>query len=379
MANFTADGVCGPSLGPAEPTLLSNVLFPTEDGGYARSDVLLAGGKIAFIGAAGAALPADLSSPSPLNIDCTERMLLPGFVNAHTHSVEHWCHGLIKPLPLELWVQQLLRHEPRGAAGWYGADSFSKTPADMIKISAVLCGVESMLSGCSAVLDHLFVRDLDDIAAAVEGYKASAGPRARPGSSPTPKPISWAGKPPPAPRALRSRPVSHTPSRQAVGVRAFIAPMLGDEAAMYDNYIPKVPDATARNQQCGGGCCGAMGVGGAFREPGESSYSPDRMKAALQLWEEAVQRFHDPAGGVEIVIGPVTAYSASAEMLRGAAELRKKYDLCGHTHLLETRAQVRRLPRPRCAVAPAGAENKMCCRLRPVGPLASRRPVPAAG
>jgi len=27
-------------------------------------------------------------------------------------------------------------------------------------------------------------------------------------------------------------------------------------------------------------------------------------------------------------------------LLQGAAELRKKYNLCGHTHLLETRAQV---------------------------------------
>jgi guanine deaminase len=32
-------------------------------------------------------------------------------------------------------------------------------------------------------------------------------------------------------------------------------------------------------------------------------------------------------------------YSASEDLLRGAADLRKKYNLCGHTHLLETRAQ----------------------------------------
>ena len=50
----------------------------------------------------------------------SERLLLPGFVNAHTHSTEHWARGLIKPLPLELWVQQLIRHEPRGDAGWHG-------------------------------------------------------------------------------------------------------------------------------------------------------------------------------------------------------------------------------------------------------------------
>jgi cytosine/adenosine deaminase-related metal-dependent hydrolase len=116
--------------------------------------------------------------------------------------------------------------------------------------------------------------------------------------------------------------------------------MLGDEATMYHNYIPKVPDGAARNKQCAGGCCGAMGPNGAFREMGQIAYSRDRMAAAFELWEEAVKRFHDPESGIEIVIGPVTAYSASAEMLRGAAELRKKYDLCGHTHLLETRAQV---------------------------------------
>lgn len=295
MANFTTAGVCRAPLGEAERTLLSNVLMPA-DSGYTRADILLAHGKIAHIGQPRAPLPPSLEAPQPLTIDCTERMVLPGFVNAHTHSVEHWSHGLIKPLPLELWVQQLLRHEPRGVDGWYGPDSFGKVPADMIKISAILCGVESMLSGCSAVLDHLFVRNLDDMAAAVEGYKA-------------------------------------------VGVRAFIAPMLGDESRQYDNYIPKVPDGAERNRKCARRCSCAMGPGGAFREMADAMYSEERTKAALELWEEAVKRFHDPEGGIEVVIGPVTAYSASPELLRGASELRKKYNLCGHTHLLETRAQ----------------------------------------
>jgi len=42
---------------------------------------------------------------------------------------------------------------------------------------------------------------------------------------------------------------------------------------------------------------------------------------------------------IPAIFEQVTAYSASIEMLRGATALRKKYDLCGHTHLLETRAQ----------------------------------------
>ena len=48
--------------------------------------------------------------------------------------------------------------------------------------------------------------------------------------------------------------------------------------------------------------------------------------------------------GINIVIGPVTAYSASAELLRGAAELRRKHGLLGHIHLLETRVRRARPP-----------------------------------
>jgi cytosine/adenosine deaminase-related metal-dependent hydrolase len=57
------------------------------------------------------------------------------------------------------------------------------------------------------------------------------------------------------------------------------------------------------------------------------------------LWEAAVEKFHDPEQGINIVIGPVTAYSASEALLRGAAALRRKHGLVGHIHLLETRGQ----------------------------------------
>ena len=49
---------------------------------------------------------------------------------------------------------------------------------------------------------------------------------------------------------------------------------------------------------------------------GQLAARPEKTKEVLALWEEAVKKFHDPAGGIEIVIGPVTAYSASAELLR---------------------------------------------------------------
>jgi len=269
-------------------TLLSNALVPSTPG-YERKDVLLAEGKIAKISAA----KSEPESTAEVFVDCSEKLLLPGFVNAHTHSTEHWTRGLIKPLPLELWVAQLYRHEPRGDEGWYGKESHHRTPAEALGVSALLCGAESMLSGCTAIMDHIAIRHLDDLDAIVRAYKA-------------------------------------------LGMRAFVAPMLGDDAVLWENFIPLVPDGAARNAKCS--CCGGLGKNGSFRA---QPAAPDsaKTKKMLQLWEEAVKRFHDPENGIEIVIGPVTPYSASTELLRGAVELRKKYGLCGHTHLLETRGQ----------------------------------------
>mmetsp|Transcript_26946 Transcript_26946/g.62088 ORF Transcript_26946/g.62088 Transcript_26946/m.62088 type:complete len:588 (+) Transcript_26946:74-1837(+) len=281
----------------ATPTLLRNVLIPDSGGdGYLRRDVLIADGLLATIAPAG-------TLPTPHGggqlVDCTHRMLLPGFFNAHTHSVEHWVRGLIMPLPLELWVLELIHHEPRGNGGWNGPKSFDKTPSLAIGVSAMLCGVEALLSGCTAILDHLFIRNCEDMAAAVAAYKA-------------------------------------------VGIRAFIAPMLDDDAELYSNYIPLCSAAEEVNRRAhAAGCaCGSRGMraDGNFRErPGGSD--AEKTEKQLALWEECVARFHRPEEGIHVVIGPITAYSSSPAMLRGAADIRRRHGLAGHTHLLETRAQ----------------------------------------
>jgi guanine deaminase len=122
--------------------------------------------------------------------------------------------------------------------------------------------------------------------------------------------------------------------------------MLGDDLEPYVNYVPLARDAKGRNEAiCGPaghapGCadCGGLCTNGAFRtEKGERD--PAKTEANLALWREAAEKFHDPVNGINIVVGPVTAYSASTELLRGAAEIRKEFGLCGHIHLLETRAQ----------------------------------------
>ena len=295
------DEVTYPTTPPIK-TLLSNVLVPNigdEEGngntfGYTRKDILLDNGKIAAIEPSGSiSIPFEDVHEV---IDSQEKMILPGFVNAHAHSSEHWVRGLIKPLPLELWLLQLVQHEPRGMKGWYGENSFAETPSWSIGLSALHAGVEAMLSGCTAIMDHLYVRNLEDIEQAVKAYKA-------------------------------------------LGIRAFIAPMLDDDSVMYANYIPLVPDAKERNEGlCGSACPFALGKDGKFRtEP--APRDPEKTKSVMCLWEEAVNKFHDPENGIEIAIGPVTLNSCSPELLRGAADLRRKYNLCGHTHLLETRAE----------------------------------------
>lgn len=70
-------------------------------------------------------------------------------------------------------------------------------------------------------------------------------------------------------------------------------------------------------------------------------FSKEKEDAAFALWEEAVLRFHRPEDGVNIAVGPQTCYAASPSLIRRGAELRKKHNLAGHIHLLETQGQAR--------------------------------------
>ena len=293
-------------------TVLKNVLVPDAnvDDRYRRMDVtidrdtgrlaecsILEDGKSSKKQKTTDGMDEDMHGENTDYIDCTERMLTPGLVNGHTHSVEHWLRGGIPPLPLEMWIFQLVMNEPRGSKGWFEENSWMETPSAMVAISALLCGIETLMSGSTVVMDHLFVRHIEDVEAAVTAYKA-------------------------------------------LGIRCFIAPMLDDEATFKHNYCPLARDAKERLAFCKGcGCCGGLDPKtGCFRTE-KSASDPKKREEMLQLWEEAVQKFHDPENGVNICIGPVTCFGATFEMLKGAADLRKKYGLCGHIHLLETRTQ----------------------------------------
>ena len=85
-------------MGPHPTYFLKGALVPDYESGdgyaYKTVDVTLSGGVIASLRPAGeAAPPADAEV-----VDCTDKLLIPGSVNAHTHTSEHWARG-VRPRP----------------------------------------------------------------------------------------------------------------------------------------------------------------------------------------------------------------------------------------------------------------------------------------
>ena len=130
---------------------IQTALIPTQDG-YETVDVQIQEGRIVAIG-------ADLE-PVGTVVNGRNKLLLPGFVNAHTHSSEMWQRGLIPPVPLELWIAELYDFMPLDPEQSY--------------LSALGTAIETLMSGGTTVVDHLVVmpgREIETIAAADRAYR----------------------------------------------------------------------------------------------------------------------------------------------------------------------------------------------------------------
>jgi cytosine/adenosine deaminase-related metal-dependent hydrolase len=130
---------------------IQNVLVPIE-GDYASVDVQIDQGCITAIG-------KNLAIVGTA-IDGRNHLLLPGFVNAHTHSSELWQRGMIPPTPLELWIAELY--------------DFTPLEPEQVYWSAIATAVETLLSGGTTVVDHLVLipgKELETVAAAVRAYR----------------------------------------------------------------------------------------------------------------------------------------------------------------------------------------------------------------
>lgn len=132
-------------------TTIQQVLIPNGDR-YQTVDVRLEGEKI------GAIAPR-LEAQGHL-INGRNKLLLPGFVNAHTHSSEMWSRGAIAPLPLELWLAELYDQ--------------TLTDPEQVYLSALGTAVETLLSGGTTVVDHLSLipgQEEASVAAVVRAYR----------------------------------------------------------------------------------------------------------------------------------------------------------------------------------------------------------------
>ncbi|MEM8640843.1 MAG: amidohydrolase [Cyanobacteria bacterium P01_G01_bin.54] len=130
---------------------IHQALVPSSDG-YCTTDVQISDGLIS-------AIAPQLPSQGDA-IDATHQLLLPGFVNAHTHSSEFWQRGVIPPYPLELWLGEL--HE------------FSPLAPEQIYLSALATALETLQSGGTCLVDHLVLipgQELETVAAAVRAYR----------------------------------------------------------------------------------------------------------------------------------------------------------------------------------------------------------------
>ncbi len=142
---------------------IQNALIPVESG-YETVDVQVVDNCISAIGSHNRYFNTidyqGENRRSATVIDGTNKLLLPGFVNAHTHSSEMWQRGIIPPLPLELWIAELY--------------DFTPLEPEQIYLSALGTAVETLLSGGTSVVDHLVLipgQELETIAAAVRAYQ----------------------------------------------------------------------------------------------------------------------------------------------------------------------------------------------------------------
>ncbi|MBE8989165.1 amidohydrolase [Nostoc sp. LEGE 12450] len=229
---------------------IQNVLIAASDD-YATVDVQIVDGTVA-------AIAPNLPVIGTV-IDGKNKLLLPGFFNAHTHSSEMWQRGIMSVLPLELWLAELY--------------DFAPLDTEQVYLSALGTAVETLLSGGTSVVDHLVLipgLELETIAIATRAYRE-------------------------------------------VGIRAFIAPLIQDESLTAG--LPSGESARTH-------------------EPYHRSTA-----ATFEIIEEAVRQFHRPDEGVNILVAPTGIQLCSDALFAGCIELSDRYNLCRHSHLLETRAQ----------------------------------------
>lgn len=147
----------------AQPTriLIRGALVVTldaQDRILPAGDILIEDGIIAAVGD----IAPDIVAGCDRVIDGTDRLVMPGLVNAHTHSPLSVVHG----------AYDLLNH--RASMWLFQAYTANRTPRE-VYVSAMLNCIEMLLTGTTAVLDHFPEQAFGpaDVEAAVSAYRDS--------------------------------------------------------------------------------------------------------------------------------------------------------------------------------------------------------------
>jgi guanine deaminase len=136
-------------------------------------DVVIERDHIVSIDAAGTG-PAEAEV-----VDLTGRLLVPGLINSHLHSHEHFAKGRTENLPLELWM-----HQMRSAL------VVPLTPRQTY-LRTLVGAIEALHTGTTTVVDDLILGasiERDNVEAAFQAYE-DAGLRALVGFAMTNRPV----------------------------------------------------------------------------------------------------------------------------------------------------------------------------------------------
>ncbi|WP_162901553.1 amidohydrolase [Breoghania sp. L-A4] len=124
-----------------------------------RADILVREGRIAAIGVDLLGSPG-IGGEGLEIVDASDRLVLPGFVNAHTHSNESFEQGFYDALPLEIW----LMHK-------YPPFALPQLEERAHYLRTMILAIESLRSGVTTVQDDLINQPGDP--AAFDGAAAA--------------------------------------------------------------------------------------------------------------------------------------------------------------------------------------------------------------
>lgn len=125
-------------------------------------DLLVSNGRIEAIG-------PNLAADGARIIDATDKLLMPGLVNAHTHSSETFLRGRYERMPLEIWLLYA-----------YPLLMGPQVDKRLVYLRSALLAMESLKSGVTTLCDDFFDppgHDIERLACAFSAYE-DAGIRA---------------------------------------------------------------------------------------------------------------------------------------------------------------------------------------------------------